>query len=72
MRSDVVYSPVVILWSSAVLAVMCNAVAPLGCAIDVGLGWFFFFFSLIAKTCRKRFSLILYNYVPVFSRQILS
>lgn len=31
------------LWSWAVLAVMRNAVAPLGCAIDVGLGYFFFF-----------------------------
>lgn len=45
MPSDVGYSPVVILWSSAVLAVMCNAVAPLGCAIDVGLGCFFFFLA---------------------------
>lgn len=34
-------SPVAILCSSAVLTVMCNTRAPLGCAVDVD-GWVFF------------------------------
>ena len=34
------FSTVVILWSSAVLVVMCNSVVPLGCAIDVGSFFF--------------------------------
>ena len=59
------FSTVVILWSSAVLVVMCNSVVPLGCAIDVGS---FFFFNLITEKCSKRFSLTPYTCLPTISR----
>lgn len=64
MRCYSDFSTVVILWSSAVLVVMCNSVVPLGCAIDV----VFFFFNLITEKCSKRFSLTPHTCLPTISR----